>query len=117
MIGLILSFRFFGTETGWITVAGSAVTTGVILYFSFKANVWGRFALKSSIDSKVNEIEVANFSVGQEGIALSALRPVGKAELGRQVVEVKTMGEYVGAGLRIRIIKLMSNQIIVEPIN
>lgn len=117
VIGIGLSFRYFGSETGWITVGGSAIVSGALLYYSFKSNIWGRFALKSAIKSKVNEGELDHLSLGQEGITISALRPVGKAELLNQLFEVKTLGEYVDSGTKIRIIKILSNQIIVEPIN
>jgi hypothetical protein len=52
-----------------------------------------------------------------EGRAISALRPIGKAEVNEQIVEVRTNGDYLDSGSRIRIIKIVSNQIIIEPIN
>jgi len=114
-VGVGLSFNYFGSTTGWSTMAGASVTSGLVLYYSFKSNVWGRFALKSTSSSKVNEGEVEELSPGQEGIALSALRPVGKAELANRTYEVKTIGSFVDAGTKIRIIKILSNQIFVEP--
>jgi len=48
---------------------------------------------------------------------MSALRPSGKAELKDKTFEVRTQGAYVDSGTRIRIIKILSNQIIVEPIS
>ncbi len=115
IIGVGLSFNYFGSNIGWITVGGTAAASGSVLYYSFKANVWRRFALKSSIQSKVNEGELVGLTLGQEGIALSALRPVGKAEMGNKTYEVKTLGGYVSTGTKIRIIQILSNQIIVEP--
>ncbi len=117
VIGIFLSFKYFGRETGWTIVGISSVISGGLFYYSFKANVWSRFALKSTIDSKVNEGDLDHLRPGQEGITISALRPVGKAELLNKLFEVKTSGEYVDTGTRIRIIKILSNQIIVEPIN
>ena len=117
VIGIILSFKYFGAETGWLTLGGSTAVSGIILYLSFRTNVWKRFALNSSIDSRVNEVEQINFAVGLEGLALSALRPFGKGEFGGKVTEVKTTGEYIGAGESIRIIKVSTNQVIVEKIN
>lgn len=116
-IGVWLSFRYYGSEMGWTTLGGAAVVSGLLFYFAFKTNVWGKFALKSAMKGKVNEGELDQFKAGQEGVALSALRPVGKAELGARTVEVKTLGAYVDSGTRIRIIQVLSNQIIVEPIN
>jgi len=115
--GIGFSFNYFGSETGWTTVGITSVASGLILYYSFKANVWSRFSLKSTIKSKVNEGELDTLIVGTEGQAVSALRPIGKAEIQNKMYEVKTQGEYLDSGSKIRIIKIESNQIIVEPIN
>jgi membrane-bound ClpP family serine protease len=115
-VGVGLSFKYFGREVGWMTLGGTSVVAGLTLYFSFKSNLWSRFALKSAITSKVNEDPIG-LSVGEEGVALSALRPIGKAEIGKRTFEVKTLGAYVETGKRIRIIQIISNQIIVEPLS
>jgi membrane-bound ClpP family serine protease len=115
-IGVGLSFRYFGFETGWLTVGVSAAISGGVFYFAFKTNFWGRFALRKSMDSKVNEGEMERFKEGMEGITLSALRPAGKAELDNQQVEVRTLGAYVDSGTKVKIIRIVSHQIIVEPI-
>ena len=114
--GIALSFRYFDETTGWSVLAGSLVVSGGLLYYSFKANVWERFSLKSAIKSKVNEDDEFNLEPGSEGIALSALRPIGKAELGNKVFEVKTLGGYVDSGTKIKVIKITDKQIFVEPL-
>ena len=115
-VGVGLSFRYFGGETGWIIVGCTAVASGLLLYLAFKANVWEKFALKSTIDSRVSEGALTGLSPGIEGTALSALRPSGNADISNKTFEVRTNGEYVEAGTRIRIVKIISNQIIVEPL-
>jgi membrane-bound ClpP family serine protease len=117
LVGVGLSFNYFGSETGWITVGCTGVASGALLYYSFSSNVWGRFSLKTSNNARVNEGEFDQLQVGAEGKTISALRPVGKAELNNKTFEVKTLGEYLEAGKPVRIIKIISNQIIVEPIN
>ena len=114
-IGVGFSFSYFGRETGWLTMGTTAVIAGITLYISFKSNLWARFALKSTNTSKVNE-DPEGLSIGEEGIALSALRPIGKAEINKRTFEVKTLGAYVDAGKKIRIIQINYNQIIVEPL-
>jgi len=89
LAGIGLSFHYFGSETGWITTGGTAVISGLVLFYSFKSNVWGRFALKSAMQGKVNEGELETLEVGLEGIALSALRPIGKGEFSGKAFEVK----------------------------
>ncbi len=117
LVGVVLSFRYYGSTVGWTTASGSAVGTAVILYFCFKSDVWSRFASKATINSRVNEGEMNDLLVGTEGIAISALRPIGKAELKGKIYEVKTFGSYLETGKKIRIIEILSNQIVVEQIN
>jgi len=117
IVGVGLSFRYFGNAIGWVTVGTTAASSAVILYYSFSANVWGKLSLKTKSDSKVNEGELSELQIGIEGQTISTLRPVGKAELNNKIFEVKTLGEYLENGKRIRVIKILSNQIIVEPIN
>lgn len=116
-IGVGLGFSYFGSSTGWTIASVTAVSSGVIVVYAFKANVWGRFSLKSTIDSKVNEGELAGVAAGAEGVTLSALRPSGKAELATRTYEVRTLGNYVESGTKIRVTQIVSNQIIVEKIS
>jgi membrane-bound ClpP family serine protease len=115
--GVAFAFNYFGSETGWIMVGATAVISGLVFYFSFKTNVWGKFSLKSSIDSKVNEGILNSLTVGLEGKTTSALRPIGKALLGEKEYEVRTAGDYLDSGSAVRIVRINSNQIIVEHIN
>lgn len=117
MIGVALSFKYFGSTIGWTTGSGTAAGTAIILYLCFKSDMWSRFASKATIDSRVNEGEMKDLSVGTEGVAISALRPFGKAELKGKVYEVKTVGSYLESGKGIRIIEILSHQITVEQIN
>lgn len=117
ILGVGLSFRYFDSTAGWITVGATGVSSAVILYYSFTTNVWGKFSLKTSSNSKVNEGELDQLTVGVEGQTTSTLRPVGKAEINNKTYEVKTSGGYVETGKRIRVTKILSNQIFVEPLN
>jgi membrane-bound ClpP family serine protease len=116
IVGIGFTFSYFGSETGWITVGVSATLSGLILYYSFKSNVWSRFSLKSSMQGKVNEGDLELLTVGTEGQTISALRPIGKASLGDKIFEVKTRGEYLDSGSKVRVVNIIMNQIIVEPI-
>ena len=115
--GIFLSFTYFGSEVGWWITAGSVILFGISLYFSFKGNTWDKFSLKSTINSKVNEGLTSKLKVGDEGIAMSAIRPMGKADFHDAEYEVRSMGNYIDSGTTVRIIKIDINNIFVEPIN
>lgn len=115
--GLVMSFNNFGSSVGWLTTGGTAILSTGVFIFSFRSGAWKRFALKQSIDSKVNEGTPINVEVGDEGVALSALRPIGKGEINGQVLEVRSFGELVDAESKIRVAKVEKRKIFVELIN
>jgi membrane-bound serine protease (ClpP class) len=53
---------------------------------------------------------------GAEGIALTPLRPSGRARLAGERVTVETEGEYVAKGEPVRVIKVSSGRVVVRPI-
>ncbi len=115
--GIVIAYKHFGRETGFYILLGASATTLATLVYSFRSGAWSKFSLKGAINSKVNEGLTSTLSVGDEGITLSALRPIGKAEINNKQYEVRTNGGYVENGKRIRIVSIQANQIFVEPIN
>ncbi|PIB37589.1 hypothetical protein BFP72_15730 [Reichenbachiella sp. 5M10] len=114
--GIYHSYELFGTMTGhWVLAA--SVTVGVCaIVYSFKSNTWSRFALKGSIQSKVNENLGSTLVLGQEGVTRSSLKPIGKADFGDVVVEVRSSGQFVEENKAIKIAKMDGNKIYVELI-
>lgn len=115
-VGVYLSFTNFGNNTGTLVLVATALVALIALVTSFRTGVWKKFALKDQISSKFNEHIEITMQEGDEGVALSSLKPIGNAEINEKVFEVKTNGNYVDAGVRVRVIKIDKNKIIVEPI-
>lgn len=114
--GIVFAYQNFGSETGFYVLMGTIVLALVALVYSLRSRAWSRFSLKTSIDSRVNENLLASLKPGDEGVTISTLRPVGKALFNDQPFEVKSNGEYVEAGTKVRIREINTNQILVEPI-
>ena len=117
VMGMWLSFRYFSSVTGWIVSGGATAASATAIYFALTSKLWMRFALRGSNNSKVNENLTDNLSVGMEGKTVSVLRPVGNADFLGQIVEVKSLGDYILPDTKIRIIKIELNQIFIKPIN
>ncbi len=114
--GIIVSYNQLGASTARYILGGMLIVSTVALVVSFRTGAWSKFSLKSSIDSKVNEGMLATISVGDEGITLSNLRPVGKAEFNQKAYEVKTTGSYIESGGKVKITQIELHQIVVEPL-
>lgn len=114
--GIVISYNHFGNDIGFYILLGTIVTTAVAVVYSFRSGAWTRFSLKSSIDGKVNEGIIQDFRMGDEGLTISTLRPFGKASFNDKIMEVKTSGDYVEQGQKVKIIHIELNQITVQPI-
>lgn len=114
--GVVISYRHFGNTTGFYVLLSTLAATGGALYYSFKSGAWDRFSLKDSNQAKVNEGLTSRLSVGDKGVAISTLRPSGKAEFQNEVFEVRSLGGYIEAKTQIRIIEINQQQIVVESV-
>ena len=54
--------------------------------------------------------------VGQEGVALTDLRPAGTARIGAERVDVVTEGEYVSQGAPVRVVRSEGYRHVVMPV-
>jgi membrane-bound ClpP family serine protease len=116
IFGVYLSFLYFGSTVGvWFAVFSTA-TFALGIYISFKQKTWDRFSLKDTMTGKFNEGMTSKLEVAQRGIAVSTLRPFGKAEFGTREFEVRSFGDYVDSGTEIEIVKIAGNTIYVQPI-
>ena len=115
VIGIYIAYDKYGNTTGSLVLAGSLLTSVVALVYSFKSRSWDRFALKQKNTGKVNEGYVSDLQLGMEGVALSDLKPIGKAEFNDRTYEVTSLGNLIEAGKEILISRISKNKIIVEP--
>ena len=68
---------------------------------------------KSEIDFSTPKV-AEPFSVGDWGVAISALRPAGKIEINDEFVDVISEGAFIEAGSQVAIIKITGNQVVVR---
>lgn len=115
IFGIYLSYEKFGVATGTTILCVSLAGTIFAVYYGLKSGVWEKFSLQSAINSRVNEHDSMPY-VGEEGKAISALRPSGKAEFNHQMHEVHSFGSFVEAGSRLKILKIEKRKIWVESL-
>lgn len=112
-VGLWQAYASKGIMEGHITLGLTIVITAVTLYFSFKAGTWKRMALKTSIDSRMDQLEGIIIKEGDSGNTVSRLAPSGKALINNEIVEVHTFGEFIDQEVEISVISVKDNKIFV----
>lgn len=111
------SYNTFGDVIGTITLAFTVIGNIVGVTLALRGKSWEKVSLKESHTSKVNENLYSTFRIGDKGISISALKPVGKALIGGKEIEVVSYGGYISENIEIEIIKLGHNKIIVTQTN
>lgn len=114
--GVYLGFAEYGMKTGSIILGCTLMATCVLLYAGFRTYSSGKIALKNVSEGKAPITEPPVAGVGDEGITISYLRPEGKAMINGNKVEVFSLGEYIEANKKIKVVKIAENKIFVTQI-
>lgn len=97
-------------------ILGSVVVLAVLARLLPKTSLYGTLVTQavSGVESVREQSEQQRVEVGLEGIAVSVLRPGGKAQFGDRVLDVMTQGELIEKGARVRIIRHSGREAVVE---
>jgi membrane-bound serine protease (ClpP class) len=102
---------------------GIAVLVALIIVVAFayvfrRRGIWNRFILKDQLTTDKGYVPQLPRErwIGQEGTALSELRPSGVAEIQSERVDVVTSGEFVDRGKPIHVVAVDGTRIVVKEI-
>lgn len=119
LIGSIAyAFYYINETAGYITIAANIIISVAAFLFILKSNALNHIALKTDIDATVDQTEILQLNIGQIGITLSRLNPIGKAEFDNQyTVEVKSItGEFIDEGENVQIVKIEKSSVMVQSV-
>jgi membrane-bound ClpP family serine protease len=111
-----IAFVQLGNIAGFITLAFVLIASPILIYYFFKSRAGKKMILDSEIKGKVENFEPGKLKVGDTGKTIGRLAPMGKIKVNGEVVEAQSTGTFIDPHTEIRILKINSNQIIVEPI-
>ncbi len=120
-IGLIgySIFRVFndhGPVNGLITVTGTLTASVALVWIALRSKTWKKISLSDSIESRVNQIDLEKIKIGDRGIAISRITPIGKARFGDEFYEVRSTGNFIDQQTHIEVIRIEGNKIFIKPI-
>ena len=114
---IYMAFRDYGPLTGaMVTVAILVLSAGATIV-SLRAKTWQRFSLKQQIDSSsMRTPEEDNVRIGDRGITLSRLSPMGKVDIGGRIYEAKSLDRYVDPRSEVEVVGFENFNVIVRVI-
>ena len=108
-----LSLSYYGATVGWYTVVAVVVIFSISVYLFIKTGVMDKISLQAEIKSTV-EGKDTNIKVGDRGVSLSRLAPIGNAEINGNITEVKSIRGFVDADTDIEVIAADKQEILVR---
>lgn len=111
--GIYLGYKFFGTATGHVIVLGAAVAGALLTWYALRAKTWKKLSLNTQIDSKVEGVDPA-VKVGDAGITVGRLAPMGRVKVGACVVEALSESGYIETNREVEILKVYTDKVIVK---
>ncbi|MDL2255066.1 NfeD family protein [Parabacteroides sp. OttesenSCG-928-G06] len=101
--------------TGHITLAASAVVFVVVFFWLLRSNSFRKVALRADVDSKMTSTRELGIEVGDEGVTLSRLAPIGKALVKEITVEAKSREEFIDEQTQVVVVRVDGYNVIVVP--
>lgn len=112
-----IAFAEMGRVAGFITLAVVLILSPIMVYYFFKSRAGKKMILDSKIDSKIENSIPGKFAVGDKGITIGRLAPMGKVRINGEVLEAQSAGTYINENTKIQIVSIHFNKIVVEPFN
>ena len=110
---IYLAFRDFGPLTGAVVVIVILVLSIIATVISLRAKTW----LKQEIRSSSMPVTPAEeLQVGDRGVTVSRLSPMGKVEIGGRIYEAKSLGAYVDPQRDVEVVGFENFSVIVKTI-
>ncbi|MEE4178757.1 MAG: NfeD family protein [Bacteroides sp.] len=112
---VVTAFSTFGVQAGVLTLAGSLVISVLAIVLALKSNTWRKAMLNTEINGRVNVVEPDKIVVGDEGVSITRLNPMGKALIKDEFYEVTSKDNLINENTPLVVVKVDGNKIIVKP--
>ena len=114
---IYMAFNTYGALTGFLTLAFVLIVAPLLIVMLFKGKTGKKMVLSTVITGIANQINQEKVKIGDIGVTIGRLAPMGKIKVNGEVVEVRSTGTFVDPGESVRIIQIEKSQITVEPLN
>jgi len=113
---IYLAFTSYGPLAGFITLGFVLIVAPTLVVLLFKGKAGKKMVLSTVLHGFVNEINPEKVKIGDVGVTIGRLAPMGKIKVNDEVVEARSTGIFIDPGEKVKIIQIEKSLITVEPI-
>lgn len=110
-IGVYITYSSYGLFTGHVVLGITVTIAAVAFYYSLTSKAWQKLALKDKNKGKAVNQHSELLIVGMQGIAISPIKPMGKAEIEGHTYEVEVIADYIDEGTTVIVKRINGNNI------
>ena len=111
------AFAWYGSTAGWAAIAVIFLVAIVVTIISLRATTWQKLSLRQQItSSSMDTPQEHNVRVGDRGVAITRLAPMGKVEIAGHVFEAKSTTELIDQQSEIDVTGFENFNIIVKKV-
>lgn len=109
------AFAHLGTVAGIFTIAAIIILSTFVIWYFMRSRTLDRMSLHTNIDATAPTQIDSKLCVGDIGITLSRLNPMGRVLIGNITAEARSI-DFIEEGTNVEIIKIERTTIIVQPV-
>ncbi|MFI3280422.1 MAG: NfeD family protein [Rikenellaceae bacterium] len=113
---IYMAFGKLGAVGGIIVVVTIIILSLIAITYSLRSKTWDRFSLKSKIDSASAESPESQLKIGERGVAISRLSPMGKILICGRNYEAKSSDVYIDAKAEIEVVGFENFSVVVKEV-
>jgi membrane-bound ClpP family serine protease len=114
--GIYYGYVEYGTPTGHYILMASLTVALVSVVFMLRSNTWKKTMLETNNEAHIPDVADLNVAVGDKGISISRLMPMGKVKVNNNAIEARAQTGFIDQKTEIEIVSIEKTYIIVKPL-
>ena len=116
LVGAVyFGYDSLGTPEGHYVLLGTVVLSLIVIGYALRARTWKRLMLDSTISGKISKYDEEKVKVGDEGVTVTRLNPMGKILINGEYLEAKSIGPYIEQKKKIKVVNIKDFSVTVKP--
>ena len=108
------AFVQIGPTAGLITIVGGLVAMSFAIWAFLRSRALEKMSLHAKVDSTVDALKDIHLTVGDRGVTVSRLAPIGKVRFGNQVIEAKSLDGFVEQTVEVEVVEVTTFGVVVR---
>ena len=113
---IYFGFAKYGLMGGFSTIFLALILSLLVTVLSLRAKTWQRFALKDKMEGVSTQNPAPLVEVGQKGVSVSRLSPMGTVMINGAQYEAKSLDAYIDQRCEVQVVGVENFTVLVKKL-